>query len=343
MLNLGLSIIFLMIVLLPFLSRKIEEELEVFLFIMGVSAVTLTHFEGEPLWSGHLIKEALIEPIKISAATLVFGLLFRAIRNPLRERIVRVEHALGARLFAFILIFSLGLISSVITAIISALVLCEIMSALNLDKKYETIVVILACFSIGMGAALTPIGEPLSTIAVSKLNGDFFYLLRLIGVYVISGIAFVSALGAFFRGNEVSRYESLTEDFAEPNKVIILRAIKVYVFVMALIFLGTGFKPIIDNYIIRLPGAVLYWINISSAVLDNATLVAAELSPKMELSQIKGILMATIISGGILIPGNIPNIISASKLRIKSRAWAVVGAPIGLLMMMLYFLILYIF
>ena len=40
---------------------------------------------------------------------------------------------------------------------------------------------ILACFSIGLGAALTPIGEPLATITISKLNEDFFYLIKLIG------------------------------------------------------------------------------------------------------------------------------------------------------------------
>jgi len=50
--------------------------------------------------------------------------------------------------------------------------------------------------------------------------------------------------------------------------------------------------------------------------------------------------MGLCISGGMLIPGNIPNIISANKLGITSREWAKFGVPIGLILMVLYFLIL---
>jgi len=76
-----------------------------------------------------------------------------------------------------------------------------------------------------------------------------------------------------------------------------------------------------------------------SAVLDNATLTAAEISPKMTIEQIDFILMGLLISGGMLIPGNIPNIISASKLKIKSREWARLGVPLGLGLMLIYFII----
>ena len=48
----------------------------------------------------------------------------------------------------------------------------------------------------------------------------------------------------------------------------------------------------------------MYWINIVSAVLDNATLAAAEISPAMDTTTISNILMGLLISGGMLIPGN---------------------------------------
>jgi predicted cation transporter len=41
-----------------------------------------------------------------------------------------------------------------------------------------------------------------------------------------------------------------------------------------------------------------------------------------------------------LIPGNIPNIISAGKLKIKSKEWIAVGVPIGIVAMILYFVVL---
>ena len=52
-------------------------------------------------------------------------------------------------------------------------------------------------------------------------------------------------------------------------------------FILALVFLGTAFTPIVDRYLTRIPAAGLYWINIVSAVLDNATVTAAEITPRM--------------------------------------------------------------
>jgi len=347
MITFVLMAIFLLILFLPLLVKRVEHNLELFLLIMGGLTLMFSHLLGpEPLWNIRIAESAFLEPVKITIATLIFGLIFRAIRSPLKRKIVEVEERLGPRLFAFLLIFFLGLVSSAITAIIAALILCEVVSAINLDKKYETLLVIFACYSIGMGAALTPIGEPLSTIAVAKLRGsaldtDFLMLMRVFGLYILPGIILISLVGGFFSGTRVARSESLTEDFVEPFGYIALRAFKVYIFVMALVLLGTGFKPLIDSHISKIPAPLLYWVNITSAVLDNATLAAAELGPHMSTAQIKGIIMGIIISGGMLIPGNIPNIIAASKLRISSRTWAVAGVPFGFFLMFVYYAVLY--
>jgi predicted cation transporter len=115
------------------------------------------------------------------------------------------------------------------------------------------------------------------------------------------------------------------------------------VFIAALVLLGEGFKPIIVEYFIQIPSIALYWINMVSAVLDNATLAAAEIGPALSEFQIKSILMGLLISGGMLIPGNIPNIISASKLGITSKEWARLGLPLGLVSMGVYFVVLFVF
>ena len=75
-----------------------------------------------------------------------------------------------------------------------------------------------------------------------------------------------------------------------------------------------------------------------SAILDNATLAAAEISPAMDQT-IRAVLLGLIISGGMLIPGNIPNIIAAGKLNITSKEWAWFGVPVGLITMAVYFVI----
>jgi len=60
----------------------------------------------------------------------------------------------------------------------------------------------------------------------------------------------------------------------------------------------------------------------------------------MQPIQIKKILMGLLLSGGMLIPGNIPNIIAAAKLKITMKEWASLGVPLGLVLMVLYFILL---
>ncbi|MDK2383833.1 MAG: DUF1646 family protein, partial [Candidatus Korarchaeota archaeon] len=107
----------------------------------------------------------------------------------------------------------------------------------------------------------------------------------------------------------------------------------------ALELLGHGFTPIIEWYLSKIPGYILYWVNMVSAVLDNATLTAAEIGPALSLEQIRSALASLIISGGMLIPGNIPNIVAAGRLGISSREWARRGVPIGLVLLAAYFIV----
>ena len=111
---------------------------------------------------------------------------------------------------------------------------------------------------------------------------------------------------------------------------------------MALTLLGEGFKPLIDRYVIGLDARILYWINMVSAILDNATLTAAEISPRMTHEQVRAVLMGLLISGGMLIPGNIPNIIAAGKLHIRSREWARAAIPIGVVLLVVYYAVLFV-
>ena len=54
-------------------------------------------------------------------------------------------------------------------------------------------------------------------------------------------------------------------------------------------------------------------------------------------AQQRAILMGLLISGGMLIPGNIPNIVAANRLGISSREWARVGLIAGLPLMAVCF------
>ncbi len=341
-----------LVLVLPFVVKLVERNLEAFLFAMGLLAALVSG-----AMSLELVGKALRDPLLITGAVLASGFLFRALKHHLVLGVHRLTRAVPMAVIAFTLVTLLGLASSLITAIIASLLLVEILGDLDLDRKNQVRLAVVACFSIGLGAALTPVGEPLATIATSKLGADFWFLLRLIGPYVIPGILALGLFAAFFvrptppPGGQPPDGATSPKPFAalreiaeshpqESPKHVVIRAAKVFLFVMALVFLGEGFKPAIDRFVIGLPSGALYWLNSISAVLDNATLTAAEISAKMSPIQIRDVLLGLLISGGMLIPGNIPNIVTAEKIEIGSREWGRLGVPIGLAVMVVYFLVL---
>lgn len=354
----GLIAILILVLSLPFLFRKVEENLELFLFIMGIGAALVSS-----KMNLELVHEALVEPIMIAGAVLLAGTLFFLLREPFGRFMGKVCIKYPLALVVFLVVLILGLASSIITAIVASIILVEIIFQLPLERKHKIVICILSCYSIGLGAALTPIGEPLATITISKLNQDFMFLIRLLGKFIIPAVVVFSLMAAIYvfrvaRSNEAqAEMAASSEEGESPESLldeeeieadtwhgVVLRAVKVYLFVMALVFLGTGFEPLIEKYILGLSPQLLYWVNMVSAVLDNATLCAAELSPAMMANPliVEAILMGLLISGGMLIPGNIPNIISASKLRIGSKEWATYGVPIGLAFMAIFFVLMFI-
>lgn len=347
MVTMGLIIVLLLVLVIPFVSKTVEKHLEPFLFIMGLAASTISG-----IMSVELALKALAEPIMISSAVFIAGALFFLLHNQFQNFINKILIKVPIQVLVFLFIVLLGLLSSVITAIIASIILVEIIYLLPLERQQKVVICIIACFSIGLGATLTPIGEPLATIAISKLDKSFFYLFDLLAEYIIPTIIIFGFLGAIYvsRSNTSSPIckcsdtdISLEEVVVEEDnwKSIVIRALNVYLFVMALVFLGEGFQPLIDKYVLGLSPQLLYWVNMISAILDNATLTAAEISKQMTDIQITAIIMGLLISGGMLIPGNIPNIVSASKLKISSKEWAIWGIPLGLLAMSLFYVILF--
>lgn len=336
-----LSSLIAVVLFLPLTVHKVEENLEAFLFLCGAFAVTVSK-----MWSGHLVLTALEDPIKITLAVLIAGLLFRKFNKNIQHLTHWAVKKIGLRWTLFLIVFLLGITSSLITAIIAALILAEVAVMLPLERKGRIKLVTFSCFSIGMGAVLTSIGEPLGTVVLSKLagephNADFFFLIDHLGWFVLGGILFMSGMASSLRECPICHAPGVKEGADEHSvKSIVVRAAKVYLFVMALVFLGDGLKPLAMQTISHLSANWLYWINMLSAVLDNATLAAIEVTPDISTRTLTFLLMSLIVSGGMLIPGNIPNLICASKLGIKSKEWAKAAFGLGLALMIAYFVIL---
>ena len=360
--NILLLCIFIVVLVLPFKVKKVEENLEVFLFICGFAALSVSSFatlNGETFgWTTAIVIEALTAPVMITSVAgiplgivqmvLVAGLIIYFAHAMIQHAIQTLVNRVPLYILVFCLICGLGLISSVISAILAAIILVEIVCALPVGRPEKIGVTVISCFSIGLGAVLTPLGEPLSTIAISKLSGEpyhagFGFLFDLLGIYVIPGVLAMGILGIVFLLRQGTPTEGLECKLVrESIREVVIRAGKVYVFIIALVFLGEGFKLLILEYIIQIPSEGLFWVNIVSAILDNATLTAAEIGPQLSLIQIKSALMGLLIAGGMLIPGNIPNIIAAGKMGITSKEWARYGVPLGFALMLIYFAFLFV-
>ena len=345
-----LAVIALLVLIFPFKVKIVEQNLEVFLFIMGAAAVTVTS-----KWSMELIKLAAEEPIikGIVPAVLIAGFIFLYGQKAFKSFMDGLVKKMNLGVIIFVSTFVLGLICSVITAIISSLFLCEIANTLPLDRKNKINYVIIACFAIGLGAVLTPLGEPLSTIAITKLQGPplyeggpgnagFLYLFDQLGVLIILGVLLCSIFAMYYIKGTSGKVEQMGSAEEGSIKEVIIRTLKVYAFVAALFLLGAGMEVLIFKYFTKIPDYVLFWVNMISAILDNATLTAAEISKALTQKQINAALYGLLISGGMLIPGNIPNIISAGKLGITSSEWARLGVPFGLVLNALYFVVVFI-
>lgn len=346
--SIGLFIILALVLVLPFKVKRVEENLEAFFLTMGLISVTISG-----LWSGGLVIEALKAPVVIGGmpigifqVVLIAGLVIYYFNKPFYRAVNTLPKKLGPKLFLFLLVAVLGLVSSIVSVIVTAVILAEVIAALPFQRGDKIKTTVVACFAVGLGAALTPVGEPLSTILVSKLSGppynaDFIWPAQIFGAYVIPGVIVIALFGALWVGGKVSaQVTERHEGYSGTIRTVLMRAMKVYIFVAALILLGEGLSPLIIWYLSHIQPYLLYWVNIISAVLDNATLTAVEIGPELTLVQIKYAIMALLISGGMLIPGNIPNIVAAGRLKISMKEWAIIGMPMGMVILAGYFVAL---
>jgi predicted cation transporter len=317
----------------PLAVHFIERNIEIYCLLIGILAVSLGG-----MWSERLIRHALTEPLEISAAVVIAGLIFNYSRHHFDRVFARMRSRAPRSALTAMSIFLIAMLSSLITAIIAALVLVEVIGLLRFDDATRARVAVAGCFAIGMGAALTPIGEPLSTLAARALHLNFIGLFLLLAPYLIPGVVAAALLAAYLgRG----RYELHTEalHIRQNNAQILKQALKVFGFIAGLVLISEAYARLAAQILSTIGNDVLFWVNMISAALDNATLVALEVH-NMELYRAREAIISLVVSGGMLVPGNIPNIVSAGAMRIRSTIWAKMGVPVGIVLLSGYFLAL---
>jgi predicted cation transporter len=191
-----------------------------------------------------------------------------------------------------------------------------------------------------MGSALTPIGGPLASLAASAMNLSFMGLFSLLWPWVFAGIAAMTLLTSYWARGPYDLVAAADFGSARERPGQALgQGLRIFAFVAGLTLIGTACSPFAGSYVGRLSNAGLFWANTVSAALDNSTLVAIEFHD-LSAGRAQAALISLLVSGGMLIPGNVPNIVCANRLRMRSSEWARVGLPLGLIMLGIYFAVL---
>src|ERR1017187_4920399 len=336
MVTLALATLVIVIVLIgPVSIEAIERNVELFFLLVGVlTACIMGRFNVA------LVLAALREPLPFTLAVLVFGATFRLLRDYFDQLLRRVIGLLGPRILCFGLVIILGFLAGFITPVVAALVFVEAISLLRCDRRSEIAATVFACFAIGFGAGLTPLGMPGIAVVLRSLHADFWYLTHLLGPFVVVGVI-LAAVPILFLPFASSEPLDTTQEKDSWKTVLLIRPGKVYVFIAGLVALSGGLRPVVDAYIHRLPEGLLFWMNTLSAVVNNSTLAAVEISPSLSMNQQRAAFLGLLISGGALVTGNIPNIVAASRLGITSREWATIGLGTGVLLLILCFAVLH--
>ncbi|HUO05860.1 MAG TPA: DUF1646 family protein [Candidatus Binataceae bacterium] len=329
-------IILSLLVFGPVLTIRIERNLELYCLSLGVLATIIG-----PGFTVPLIISAMRVPAGICAAVIAAAVVFGLVRADLDAAIRVLEMRVPRPALTAAAIFAIAALASVVTVIVGALLLVEVIAILRFDDERRVRVTVAGCFAIGMGSALTPLGGPLATLAAHGLKMDFFGLMYLLAPWVIPGVIAASiAAGVFARGGKMLPREGTL--VFRSNRDIIVQACKVFAFIAGLVLISNAYGELVGVMVARFSNAALYVGNTVSMALENSTLVALEIH-NMNPSRARMAIISLLVSGGILIPGNIANIISAGSLRIRSGEWARTGVPMGIALLSVYFVLLQIF
>ncbi len=341
--NLLLGLVALCLLVLPLTVRWVESHLELFLLAIGMAAVTVSGG-----WSFDLLRQTLASPVYVSFIVLVVSVIFNNYSRYIFRVLFAFFRALEPQYSFALLIFILGMASSLVSVTVSALVLAEVLKVVNLGHDTTVKITVFACYAIGLGAVLTPLAEPMGLVISNALSGpphhaDFFFLFRhFVGWITPAVCALACAAGYVARQAGTTMQMHIRED-KETYSSILRRTLHIYIFVAALTLISTGLRPLAQSTIVHLGGKVLFLANAVSVIIDNATLAAIEIVPAISNTDLVYMVIGLAAFGSMLVQGNLPNIVAAEKLGIKSREWASIAVPTGLVLMGGYFIALTLF
>ena len=338
--NLLLGLVAVCLLVMPLAVRWVESHLELFLLAIGAVAVTISGG-----WSGQLVRHTLSAPVYVSFIVVVVSVIFNNYSRYIFRVLFAFFRALEPRYSFALLIFLLGMTSSLVSVTVSALVLAEVLKVVNLEHDTMVKITVFACYAIGLGAVLTPLAEPMGLVISQALAGpphhaDFFFLLRHFWGWITPAVCLLAVAAGYTARHAGTTLQMHIREDKETYSSILHRTGHIYMFVAALTLISAGLRPLAQSTITHLGGKVLFLANAVSVIIDNATLAAIEIVPSISMNDLTCMIIGLAAFGSMLVQGNLPNIVAAEKLGIKGRQWAAVAVPTGLLLMAGYFVAL---
>ena len=284
--NALLGIVVANLLVWPLASRWVESHLDIFLLMVGAAAVTISGG-----WSVDFIYETLQYPVNVAFIVLVVSVIF----NNYSRYIFRVLFAFFRKLeprYSFaLLVFLLGITSSLVSVTVAALVLAEVLKVVNLERLSTVRITVFACYAVGLGAVLTPLAEPLGLIINNALTGaphfaDFFFLMRHFFVWIAPAILLLSAAAGYSARHAGTTMQMHIREDKETYGSMLRRTWHIYMFVAALNLISAGLRPLAQSTITHLGGKVLFLANAVSVIIDNATLAAIEIVPTISMNDL---------------------------------------------------------
>ena len=324
----------------PLVSRWIESRLELFLLCIGLAAVTVSG-----VWSVDLIYEALQYPVNVAFIVLVVSVIFNNYSQYIFRILFGFFRALEPRYSFAALVFVLGMTSSLVSVTVSALLLAEVLKVVKLERPAMVRITVFACYAIALGAVLTPMADPMGLVIKQALSGpphraDFFFLLRHFFAWIVPAVVLLSVAAGYCARHAGEGLAMHIREDKETYSSVLRRTWHIYMFVAALYLISTGLRPLAQSTVVHLNGKILFLANALSMIIDNATLAAIEIVPTISQTDLMYMVIGLAAFGSMLVQGNLPNIVAAEKLDIKSREWAAVAVPTGLVLISGYFLCL---
>jgi predicted cation transporter len=241
--EIGLIPIFVVVLLGPLMIKRIERNIEAFLFLMAVCAVAISRS-----WHIGIVEDAIQEPVVVGIvlSVLLAGLIAHYIRpNFLRSINDILLDKVTMKVIFLEIVVVLGLLAAIITPVLSFFMLVEAVNHLPLTRKARASITVLGCLSIFLGAALAMVEGPSSAIAATKMQGALpsagFLPLELQGLYIFLSILALGLISIFFAKEKVNAMEMQTNKRVSVHKSIAIWGARVCMFTGALLLVGVAF------------------------------------------------------------------------------------------------------